>query len=277
MRAADSADESVSGSREAVVRALARAGCVAPDAEAEALFAASASGIGPVEGLVARRVSGEPLAWITGSVVFCGVPVKIDPDVFVPRPQTEDLALRAAALLPDHGVAVDLCTGSGAVAAVLRAAHPSATVVATDVDPATLACARRNGVDALEGDLDGPLPPPIRGRVDVMTAVVPYVPSEELHLLPRDVLAHEPRVALDGGPGGTALLLRAAAAAGPWLRPGGTVLLELGGDQAGEVRAALLDAGLSDVLVHRDDEGRDRSIEARRSPVVVVGHRSAAK
>ena len=116
-------------------------------------------------------------------------------------------APRRRALLPATGVAVDLCTGTGAVAAVLGSAHPRATVVATDIDPVAVACARRNGVDARMGDLDAPLSPSLRGRVDVMTAVVPYVPTEELQFLPRDVLANEPRGALDGGPGGTAMLI----------------------------------------------------------------------
>jgi release factor glutamine methyltransferase len=184
--------------------------------------------------------------------------------VFVPRPHSEPLASRAAELLPQAGTAVDLCTGSGAVAAVLRAARPSATVLATDIDPAAVACARRNGILVLLGDLDEPLPPAVLGRVDVLTAVVPYVPSEELHLLPRDVLAHEPRRALDGGPGGTVLLERAAIASARWLATGGTVLLEIGGDQASAIDATLTAAGLSDVRVHRDADGQDRAIVARR-------------
>jgi release factor glutamine methyltransferase len=249
-----------------VARALAEGGFVAPDAEADALLAASAEGAGPIDELLARRLDGEPLAWITGWVRFCDLRVHVDPGVFVPRPHTEPLAGRAVELLPAEGIAVDLCTGSGAVAAVLRSARPRATVVATDVDPVAVACARRNGVHALVGDLDEPLPPSVRERVDVVTAVVPYVPSEELHLLQRDVLAHEPRRALDGGRGGTALLLRAVDAAARLLRPGGTVLLELGGDQAAEVATAMSDAGFTDVLVHRDDDERDRAIEARRTP-----------
>lgn len=250
--------------REAVIRELALAGCVSPDAEADALLAAATDGGWPVAELVARRVQGEPLAWVTGSVVFCDVVVRVHPGVFVPRPHTEALARRGASLLRDDGVAVDLCTGSGAIAMVLSAAHPGAVVLATDVDPTAVACARRNGVDAIEGDLDEPLPASIRGRVDVMTAVVPYVPSEELHLLPRDVRSHEPSAALDGGPGGTAVLVRAARAAGRMLALGGAVLLELGGDQADEVSAALSGAGLDGVRVFRDDDGRDRAIEAHR-------------
>jgi release factor glutamine methyltransferase len=247
-----------------VVRALAEGGCIAPRAEADALLRASSEGVGPIEELIARRLRGEPLAWITGSVRFCGVRVRVDPGVFVPRPHTEAMARRAVSLLPAVGIAVDLCTGSGAVAAVLGAARPRADVTATDVDPVAVACARRNGVRALLGNLDEPLPQSLRGRVDVMTAVVPYVPTEELHLLPRDVLANEPRHALDGGPRGTTVLVRATEAAARWLRPGGSVLLEIGGDQAGEMASTLADVWLSEIRVHRDGDGRDRAIEARR-------------
>jgi release factor glutamine methyltransferase len=247
-----------------VVRALAEGGCVAPDAEAEALLRASSEQVRPLEELIARRLRGEPLAWITGWVRFCGIHIRVDPGVFVPRPHTETLARRAASLLPVEGIAVDLCTGSGAVGVVLGSGRPKATVVATDVDPVAVACARRNGVGALVGNLDEPLPPSIRGRVDVMTAVVPYVPTEELHLLPRDVLDNEPRRALDGGPRGTTVLVQAAEAAARWLRPGGSVLLEIGGNQAGELTTTLADIGLSEIRVHSDDEGHDRAIEARR-------------
>jgi release factor glutamine methyltransferase len=249
--------------RTRIASALAEGGCVAPDEEAEALLHAASEGVGRMDELVARRLGGEPLAWITGSVVFGGVRVHVDPGVFVPRPQTEAMAKRAASLLPDAGIAVDLCTGSGAVAAFLGAAHPMASVVAPEIDPLAVACARRNGVDVLVGNLDEPVPPSLRGRVDVLTAVVPYVPTEELPFLPRDVLANEPRAALDGGPRGTTLLVRAAEAAPRWLRSGGSVLLELGGDQADEVAATFERVGLSAIHVHRDGDGQDRAIEAR--------------
>jgi len=249
--------------RRTILRRLAEGGFVAPDAEADALLEAAAEGTGTIEELVTRRLRGEPLAWITGSVHFCGIRVIVAPGVFVPRPQTEALATRAIELLPADGVAVDLCTGSGAVAAAIAAARPRATVIGTETDPLAVACARRNGVRTLMGDLDGPLPRSLRGRIDVLTAVVPYVPSEELHLLPRDVLAHEPRAALDGGPRGTSMLVRAAAAAPRWLRPGGSVLLELGGDQAAELARTFTGLGLTEIAAHADEDGHDRAIEAR--------------
>jgi release factor glutamine methyltransferase len=252
--------------RAAVARALGDGGFLAPDEEAEVLLGAATAGVGTIEELVARRLDGEPLAWVTGHTRFCGVRVAVDRGVFVPRPHTEALARRAVELLPTDGVAVDLCTGSGAVAVVLATGRPRATVVATDIDPVAVACARRNGVEAGLGALDAPVPT-LRGRADVVTAVVPYVPAEELHLLPRDVLAHEPRRALDGGPGGTAVLVPTVEAATRLLRPGGAVLLEIGGAQAGVVATALTETGFVGIRVHRDADGRDRAIEARRTPV----------
>ena len=246
-----------------IVRRLGTAGCVAPDEEADELLAA-AGNEAHLQALVTRRESGEPLPWVVGSVAFCGIRVKVDTGVYVPRSQTEPLARRAAARLPGRGVAVDLCTGTGAVACVLQATSPSTTVVATDVDPAAVACARQNGVDARLGHLDEPLPPGLLGAVDVVTAVVPYVPTEQLHLLARDVVAFEPRLALDGGVGGLRLLSCVVARSTRWLRPGGWLLLELGGDQAAAVATEMAPAGFDQIAVLQDEDGDDRAIEGRR-------------
>jgi release factor glutamine methyltransferase len=194
--------------------------------------------------------------------MFCGRRVRVDAGVYVPRPQSEALARRAASLLPPDGVAVDLCAGSGAIAAVLHAARPEATVIASDIDPVAVACARENGVTAVVGDLDSALPSELCGLVDVLVAVPPYVPTEELALLPRDVVAYEPVRALDGGEAGTDLLSRIVDRSVRWLRPGGRLLLELGGDQAGPLRDAMAAAGFGDVRVGRDADGDVRSIEA---------------
>jgi release factor glutamine methyltransferase len=241
---------------------LAAAGCVAPEEEAAQLVDA-ARDRDELEALVGRRVTGEPLAWLVGAVDFCGLRVAVDAGVYVPRRHTELLARRAAALLPTAGVAVDLCTGTGAIARVLQAAVPSALVVATDVDPGAVACARENGVDALIGDLDEPLPPALLGAVDVMTAVVPYVPTTALQFLPRDVVAFEPLDALDGGEDGLRLLSAVVARSTRWLRPGGWLLLELGGDQAVAVARDMHAAGFGEVAVIQDEEGDDRGIQGR--------------
>src|SRR6185312_1735814 len=197
---------------------LAAAGYLSAREEAEQLQARAGGDDRMLEELVERRLSGEPLAWIVGGAAFCGRRVRVDPGVYVPRPHTEALALRAAGRLPAQGTAIDLCTGSGAVAAVLAGRRPAATVIATDADERAVACARSNGVDARRGDLFGPVPASLRGRVDVVTAVVPYVPTAAL--------------AYDGGPDGTEILRRALEGSRAVLRPGGALLLELGGDQA---------------------------------------------
>ena len=133
--------------RSSVARTLAAAGCIAPDEEAEELIRAAAGDAAALADLVRRRAMGEPVAWLTGAVTFCDVRVRVLPGVYVPRWQTEPLARRAASLLPPGGVAVDLCTGSGAIAVVLAAAVPSARVVATELDDTAVACARANGVE----------------------------------------------------------------------------------------------------------------------------------
>jgi release factor glutamine methyltransferase len=247
----------------AVIAQLERAGCLAAPQEADELIRASAGDGAALESLVARRTTGEPLAWVTGSASFCGLELIVEPDVYVPRPHSEPLARRAASLLPRSGIAVDLCTGAGAIAAVLTAARPAATVVATELDAVAARCARRNGVEVFQGSLDEPLPPSIAHEVDVMTAVVPYVPSGAIRLLPRDVQAFEPRLALDGGEQGADLLVEVAIRSVRWLRPGGWLLLELGGDQAGSLGRLLVDLGFDAPDVMADEDGDPRAICAR--------------
>lgn len=226
---------------------------------------AAAAGGDPVqlEALVARRLDGEPLAWIVGHSEFAGHRVAVTPGVYVPRPHTELLAARAVALLPAGGVAVDACTGSGALALTLARARPAARVVATDVDPAAVACARANGVDARLGDLLAPVAAELAGRVDLVVAVVPYVPTPALPLLQRDTFRFEAPLAYDGGPDGAAVLRRLAADARRLLRPGGHLLAELGGDQADVIDGELATLGYRQVRVLADDDGDPRAVEGR--------------
>lgn len=248
-----------------LVATLRAAGCVAAEEEAEEFVAAVRGDRLRLAELVARRVRGEPLAWLTGSVQFCRQTVLVDSGVYVPRWQSEPLARRAAALLPDRGVAVDLCTGAGSVAAVLMTARPDATVLATDLDPRAVACARRNGVLVLEGDLFAPLPLGIRGRVDVLTAIAPYVPHDALDRLPRDVVDFEPAVALDGGTDGLDAVRRIVAESVVWVRSGGSALLEVGGEQCDEVVALLERAGYVAPAVIEDLDGDLRGVCAQRA------------
>jgi release factor glutamine methyltransferase len=195
-------------------------------------------------------------------VSFCGLTLHIDPDVYVPRWLSEQLALRAIDRLPATGTAIDICTGSGAVAAVLQANRPRARVVATDVDPRAVACALANGVDAVVGDLFAPLPEDLAGTVDLIVGVVPYVPTPELPLLQRDTFTFERPLSYDGGPDGTDILRRAIREAPNYLRQGGALLLELGGNQANLLEAELNYLGYIDVNVLRDEDGDTRGIEA---------------
>jgi release factor glutamine methyltransferase len=224
--------------------------------------AAAAGDPALLDALAARRLTGEPLAWITGRATFCGLEIRIDPGVYVPRPHTEQLARRAWERLPAAGIAVDVCTGSGAVAKALSVHRPGARVVATDLDARAVACASCNGVEAYCGDLLAPLPPALAGRVDVLAGVVPYVPTPALRLLQRDTFAFETLLAYGGGPDGAAILRRAIAEGARFLRRAGALLLELGGDQADGVSDDLERAGYVDVAVLADEDGDARCIQA---------------
>lgn len=209
--------------------------------------------------MVDRRVAGLPLEHVLGWAEFCGLRIAVDAGVFVPRRRTEFLVDQAAALAASAGpraVVVDLCCGSGALGAALVAARggavphsasyadphteshadPCTELYATDIDPTAVRCARRNvaavGGRVYEGDLYEPLPVTLRGRVDILLANVPYVPTEEIGLLPPEARIHEARVALDGGADGLDVLRRVTAAAALWLAPGGHLLFETSERQA---------------------------------------------
>jgi release factor glutamine methyltransferase len=256
------ADVAIPTDRAALVERFSLAGFVAAEEEADDLMAHAAGDPGLLESIVARRLTGEPLAWITGHVQFCGAMVRVHPGVYVPRPQSQELARRASAVLPEEGTAIDLCTGTGAIAKVLSTAHPRAQVVASDVNRRAVTCARSNGVEAFEGDLFAPLPEELRGGVDVIVAVVPYVPTPALDLLQRDTLAFESPLSYDGGPDGTDILRRVLRESPRFLRRGGVVLLELGGEQAELLADDLARCGYGEVVTLIDDEGDVRGIEA---------------
>jgi release factor glutamine methyltransferase len=249
---------------------LAAAGCVSAAAEADWLLE-EVPDIQALRAMVARRVAGEPLQYVIGWAPFGRLRLAVGPGVFVPRPETEALADRAAAFLrsrPEPRIGADLCAGSGAIACFLASEVPTARVLATELDPGALAWARENaerfGVELLAGNLDEPLPPELAGRLDVLCANVPYVPSAAIATLPTDVRDHEPRLALDGGPDGLEVFRRLAGRAGHWLAPGGRLYAEIGEDQAEAAAALLTAAGLAEVGVHQDLVGRDRIVEGTR-------------
>ncbi|MFJ6986865.1 MULTISPECIES: putative protein N(5)-glutamine methyltransferase [unclassified Streptomyces] len=241
---------------DSVVAALRAAGCVFAEEEAR-LILTTARTPDEVTAMVARRVTGEPLELVVGWAEFGGLRVAVEPGVFVPRRRTEFLVGQALALAPDASVVVDLCCGSGAVGAALAAALGPVELHAADIDPAAVRCARRNlapfGGHVHPGDLFTALPAALRGRVDLLAANVPYVPTGEVALLPAEARDHEPRTALDGGPDGLDVLRRVAAGAAHWLAPGGRVLVETSAHQAPSALRAFTRAGLTARLVVDED------------------------
>jgi release factor glutamine methyltransferase len=252
---------------EAISDRLRAAGCVFAEDEARVLLE-SAGSAAELAAMVRRREAGEPLEQIVGWAEFLGHRVTVEPTVFVPRRRTELLARAAirAAGAARSVVVVDMCCGSGAVAAAVLAEIPGAEVHAADIDPAAVACARRNlpnGTVHL-GDLYDPLPDRLRGGVDVIAANAPYVPTTELDLMPPEARLHEPPAALDGGPDGLAVARRIVAAAPAWLAPTGTLMIETSERQADALRAAATAAGLT-AHIETDDDRSATVLIARRA------------
>ena len=250
-------------STEELVARLRAAGCVFAEEEA-AILGGSAASAGELEAMTERRVSGEPLEYIVGWAEFCGLRIGVDDTVFIPRARTEFLVSVAVGLATPAAVVVDLCCGSGALGLAVSAAVPSIELIASDSDPAAVACARRNGVAALLGDLFEALPDRLRGRVDLLLANTPYVPTGELGLLPREARLYEAVVTLDGGADGLDLQRRVAADAAPWLVPGGSLIVETSARQAPVAAAIFEAAGLVARVQH--DEERDATVVVGRRP-----------
>jgi release factor glutamine methyltransferase len=215
-----------------------------------------------------RRCAGTPLQHLTGEQGFRRLVLEVRPGVFVPRPETEvlvDEVLRSVASI--HApVVVDLCTGSGTVALAVADEHAGAEVYATDISEGAVALALANAarldlaVTVVCGDLFAPLPSDLEGRVDVVCANPPYVPVSRRHELPLDVLV-DPEAAVFGEP---ELYDRIFAGARAWLRPGGSIVVEIEDDARDVVSAAATEAGFVDVVVGQDLTGRDRVVSGRQ-------------
>ena len=205
--------------------------------------------------MVGQRVAGRPLEQVVGWAEFCGLRITVAPGVFVPRRRTEFLVREAVALARPGDVIIDLCCGAGAIGAALAAAVDRAEVHAADIDPAAVRCARQNlpGGHVYQGDLYAPLPAGLRGRVAILAANVPYVPSEEIGFLPPEARAHEPGAALDGGADGLDVLRRVAAGAAGWLAPGGYLLSETSERQAPSGEAVITASGMAARMARSPD------------------------
>jgi len=246
-----------------LVDRLRAAGCVFAEDEAR-LLRTAADSPAELDALVARRVEGAPLEALLGWAEFCGLRIAVDPGVFVPRQRTAFLVAQAVQRLQvpagdrqvgggRGAVVVDLCCGSGAIGAAVAAAVPDVEVHAADVDPAAVACARRNLPRVHQGDLYAALPDHLRGRVDLLVVNAPYVPTAAIATMPPEARDHEPRVALDGGVDGLDVQRRVATDAPVWLRPGGALLIETGADQAPHTAELFAAAGLVPHVAHADD------------------------
>jgi release factor glutamine methyltransferase len=241
-----------------VVATLRAAGCVFAEDEARLLLSAART---PehLAALVDRRAAGVPVEHVLGWAEFCGLRVAVEPGVFVPRRRTELLVRLAAGLAGPGAVVVDLCCGSGAVGAAVATTVGGVDLHAVDIDPAAVRCARRNtaafGGQVYEGDLFQPLPATLRGRVDLLVANAPYVPTEEIRLMPSEARRHEPLTALDGGTDGLDVVRRIAAAAPEWLAPQGGLLVETSEPQARLAVEAFARRGLVARVATSDELG----------------------
>lgn len=242
--------------------------------------------------LVARRTAGEPLQVVVGETGFRFVTVGCRSGVFVPRPETEvvaGVAIDAAAGWPrSDRLVVDLCTGTGAIALALASEVPGVDVLAVERDADALELARTNAarlvdrprpspwrpgdhlapeasVRVLGGDLFDPLPDAWRGRVSVLVANPPYLPSADRGTWEREVADHDPDAALVGGVDGHEVVGAILAGAPAWLAPGGTVVVEIDERRGHHARAAAGAAGLVDATLVADLSGRDRAVVARRA------------
>src|SRR5487761_387904 len=280
-----------------VVDRLRAAGCVFAEEEA-AVLAATAASPAELDAMVARRAAGEPLEQVVGWAEFAGLRVLVDPGVFVPRRRSEFLVDVAVLLAGRQDgtvprVIVDLCCGTGALGLAVavelarvveavravemverdtdgvEAANIGVELHAADLDPAAVACARRNvapvGGHVYAGDLFAALPGSLRGRIGVLICNAPYVPTTEIAFMPTEARDHEALMALDGGADGLAVLGRAAAGAPSWLAPGGVLLVETSERQAPAMAAAVAAAGLV-AQVHEDDESGATVVTGTKRP-----------
>lgn len=294
---------------------LRRSGSVYAEDEAAALLDA-ATDVEHLERMVVRRVLGVPLEHVVGYVEFAGLRLAVDDGVFVPRRRTEllvDLARKHLTVedpavqnpapqgrasqdrtlqdrtLQDRadggrrarpGTLVELCCGCAPVATAVATHAPGTEVHAVDIDPVAVACARRNlapvGGTAHVGDLDAAVPHTLAGRVDVLVANAPYVPTDAVRLMPVEAREHEPRIALDGGPDGLSTARRVVDVATRWLAPGGLLVVETSRDQAPVLARHARRRGMTARVV-RDEALEATAVAATATTAVVDDEHSGPR
>jgi release factor glutamine methyltransferase len=225
--------------------------------------------------LVRRRIEGCPVAYLVGRKEFFSLDLEVSPSVLIPRPESEFVVMECLRLAKEQAEprVLDVATGSGNIAVAVAHRHKGAKVTAVDISPEALAVAGRNAarhgvadrVQFLAGDLFAPLP--ATARFDHILSNPPYIAHEDLDRLPVGVRHYEPALALDGGPGGYQILDRLITAAGAYLEPGGSLILEIGAPQEETVRQriAAMPGYHLEPTVH-DYSGHPRVVRARWSP-----------
>lgn len=226
-----------------------------------------------VQAMTERRLAGEPVAYITGSWEFYGVPLEVSRDVLIPRPDTEVMVEAAVKLFQGRNGRpriLDLCTGSGCVGIALAVQMPGARVVLVDNDHKALSLCRRNvqlnGLDARVMCIDADAtrrPPMLLGTFDLITCNAPYIPTAEIETLDASVKGYEPYQALDGGPDGLDIIRPVVTQWKSVLRDRGTIMLEIGEGQSAAVQELLTQAGFAQVGALQDTGGTDRIIVGR--------------
>ncbi len=227
-----------------------------------------------VDRMVTQRMTGEPVAYITGCWEFYGVPLEITRDVLIPRADTEVLVRAAIALFQGRNGTpriLDLCAGSGCVGVAMGVHMPGAKIVMVDNSPQALSLCRRNirknglevRVMCVEADVTAK-PPMLLGTFDLVTCNAPYVPTAELQTLDSSVKDYEPILALDGGEDGLDVIRPVIALWKSVLRDNGVIMLEVGEGQAQPVAQLLAQAGFAAIRTLKDTGGTDRVVVARR-------------
>lgn len=242
--------------KKSIFEKLQNAGCVFAEEEAKLLIS-EARTLDDLFTMVNLRVTGIPLEHVLGWAEFCGIRIAVDRGVFVPRRRTEYLVQMAVAFSIPGAIVVDLCCGTGAVGIAIAKALGWIELYAVDIEPTAVRCARRNvssqGGLVYEGDLYEPLPANLRGKVNILVANAPYVPTEAIKLLPLDARLHEPKAALDGGVNGLEIQRRVAEEASLWLASGGHLLVETSQLQAPKNLDIFTQYGLIPQLTHDDE------------------------
>ncbi|WP_211227724.1 putative protein N(5)-glutamine methyltransferase [Shimazuella kribbensis] len=239
-----------------IVEKLRDAGCVFAEEEADILLSTAKNNVHLIT-MVDQRVSGMPLEYVVGWAEFCGLKIQIDKGVFVPRKRTEFLVQKAITLVRSGATVVDLCCGSGALGVAVCSTLESFQLYAADIDRNAIICARRNvqplGGQVYEGDLYHALPEYLFGQVDLLIVNAPYVPTNEIDLLPSEARIHEAQVALDGGLDGLDIHRRVARDASHWLDSGGHLIMETSEQQAPHAREIFYQNGLSAQVIQSEE------------------------